>query len=93
MWAHACARLHYIAPHSYARLRIVGCNCVPEMGPYQNIGASGIYVEEHKTHFQANITMLAPHQAKHHTTNPSKYPTVNDDVPEGCSNQPYHLES
>ena len=44
-------------------------------------------------HFQANITMLAPHQTKHHTTNPPKYPPVNGNVPEGCSNQPYCLQS
>ena len=94
-WAHGCARVHCIASNSYAHLRTVGCNCVPEMGTSQNVGAGSIYVEEHKTpgHFQAKITMLAPHQAKRHTTNPSKYPPVNNKVPEGRSNQPYRWQS
>ena len=31
-----------------------------------------------------SLTVFAPHQAKHHTTNPSKYPPVRDDGTETC---------
>ena len=88
-WAHGCAHLHCIALHGYTRLRTAGCHYVPEMGARVFMLKS----TRPPGRFQANITMLVPHQAKHHTTNPLKYPPVYDDVREGCSNQPYRLQS